>query len=577
MRCRSWLRWTTTLAVAATAFWVGCSEEEPVDVDQTPPTVVFVNPDVGHGLKIAPIVIRDSVTVAVDAQDASGIERVEFWVTLHADTTSRKLGESTTPSAPGPGQSGSGLYKYFWSTTALPSGSTGSLWAAAYDNLGNLGRTGQPVSIQILGATNPPPNPDFTISPNSGKVTVEFEFDPRLTTDEQEKDLSKIKVRWAFDYDPQNPVWDVDTTDIKADAGELQHNTYSTPKTYTIALQAWNRYCAQGSEIVTRDLTVIPEFGEPRPQQPTVQIPAGTYPIGVTVKPGGNSGLYGENELVSNDLQVILSTKLFIDMYEVTNAHYVHYLDSVLTVGDIQFDPTSEAVALTSTGELLITLDPDLTRIIYVDEESGFDVDPPSLNLPVTGVTWLGAKSYCSAYGLRLPTEYEWEIAARAGRIATTLDNGVVYPWTPDNQITGAYANFRDSGDPYEDRNNLRAETPVASYSNIDELMGSWPHENAVGPFGTYDQAGNVAEWVDDWYVPGIYNTMRAKYETTGRWPTDPQSPKEAESPTHTRVIRGGSFFETAPFLRVTRREARDPLVGSATVGFRAIYTEFIP
>jgi len=578
MRCTSWLRWTAVLAVAATALWAGCTEDEPVTVDQTPPVVAFVNPNVGQGLNISPTSIPDTVTIVVEAQDANGIERVQFWVTLHAETTSRLLGESTTPITPGEGagQSGSSLYKYFWDASAMPNGTTGALWSVAYDKLGNVGRTEKPIAVRIISREDVgPPDPDFTITPSSaGKVSTVFVFDPTYTTDPLDPP-NRIRVRWDFDYTPGSPSWDIDTTDARA--SDLQEYQFSQARTYTIALQAFNTYYPGASEIATRDLTVLPEFGEPHPPAPTVMIPSGTYPIGVTRVAGGDPTRYAEDEMVRAELNVTLSANLFIDKHEVTNGHYVTFLDAAAESGLIVFNEVSGQITLIETGELLLTIDTDLTRIIYVDDEVGFSVDSNARNLPVTGVTWQGAKSYCSFYGLRLPTEYEWEIAARSGRITTTADANYVYPWTPDPTITGAYANYRNSGDPYEERGNLRAEAPIGSYSDIDTLMGSWPHENAEGPFGTYDQGGNVAEWVDDWYVSEIYNTLRTRVDQTGRWPIDPQSPKEAESPTRRRVVRGGGFYDTPPYLRVTFRKAEDPLVGSPTVGFRAIYTEFIP
>ncbi len=581
MRRRSWLRWTAALAVVAVALWVGCTEDEPVTVDQTPPVVAFVNPHIGQGLNISPTSVPDTVTIVVEVQDLSGIERVQFWVTFHSEATSRLLGESATPIAPGTGggQTGSSLYKYYWDASAMPNGTTGALWAVAYDKLGNAGRTKSPISIRIISREDvSPPVADFTIATTppgtAPTVAATFLFDPSHTTDAIDPP-NRIRVRWDFDYTPGSPSWDIDTTDARAT--NVQEQQFAQARTYTIALQAFNTYYGGGSEIVTRDLTVLPEFGEPRPPAPVVQIPKGTYPMGVTNVAGGNATRYSENELVRAELNVTISANLFIDKYEVTNGLYAGFLDTAAAAGIIAFNQASGEITLVETGELLLTIDTDLTRIIYIDAEVGFSVDSNARNLPVTGVTWQGAKAYCSFYGLRLPTEYEWEIAARGGQIITTADAGYVYPWVPLSTITGAYANYANSGDPYEERGNRRAEARVGSYSDIDSLLGSWPHENAVGPFGTYDQAGNVAEWVDDWYVPRIYNTMRDRVDVTGRWPVDPQSPRESESLTGTRVVRGGSFFDTPPFLRVTRRAAADPLVGSPTVGFRAVYTEFIP
>ncbi len=595
MRCRSWLRVTTILAMAMAAIWMGCSEDEPVEVDQRPPQVSLVNPDVGQGLNISPVEVVDSIVIVVDAEDPSGIEKVEFWITFHDETSSRKLGESTTPFEPNPnaGQPGSGLYKYTWSVSGITTGSTGFLWAMAYDRLGNAGRATNPASIRVISSNViGPPIADFTVTfEGTGTVADVFFFDPTLTTDPIDE-LDRIKVRWDFNYEPpQPPTWDIDTTDARA--GDVVEHQFAQPGTYTIALQAFNTYWNGPSNIATRDWTVLPEFGTPRPQGPVVMIPKGTYPVGVPSVDGRrNPNPYSENEIVYRDsiipgttntirvpakLFITLSTNLFIDQYEVTNDLYVKFLNKYRVEGKIAYESNTNSITLVETGAELITLASDLTRIFYVDEEVGFSVEASERNFPVTGVTWQGAKSYCSEYGLRLPTEYEWEIAARLGRQIATTETGYLYPWTPDTEINGAYGNYRDSGDPYEASSNLRAENPVASYSDIDSLMGTWAHENAVGPVGTYDQAGNVAEWVDDWYVPGVYRTLRAKYDAQGRWPVDPQSPKQSESLTGTRVIRGGSFFDSAAFLRVTRREARDPLVGSATIGFRGVYTEFNP
>lgn len=591
MRSMFWLRMTSVLVVATAALWAGCTEDDPVETDQTPPRVRLLNPDVGQGINISPIEVLDSILIVVDAQDDSGIERVEFWVTFHEDSTSRKLGESTVPVTPAPGeaQPGSGQHEFWWKNIQASSGDTGVLWALAYDRLGNSGRASNPAPVRYIGSGDRrPPIAAFTIDPNSGgRVSTNFEFDPGLTTDDIDP-LSSIRVRWAFDYKEGFPiVWDVDTTEARA--SEPQFHQYSQPRTYTIALQAFNTYVAEGSAIVLLDLTVAPEGGEPHPPAPTVMIPAGTYPLGVT---STRKAMYSENELVERDslgddgntyrvpaaLFVAISANLYIDRYEVSNARYVEFLNrALLDSAAVAVNEATGEVTEVASGNPLITLDPTMTRIIYVDQEAGFSVDANSLQLPVTGVTWFGAKAYCSFYGLRLPTEYEWEIAARLDRRITSADQSYVYPWTPDTQINGAYANYRDSGDPYEATSNLRAETPIASYSNIEELMGSWPHENAGGPVGTYDQAGNVSEWVDNWYVERVYDTLRQTFDQQNRWPVDPQSPRESESPTHTRVIRGGSFFDTPTYLRVTRREARDPAVGSATVGFRAIYTEFNP
>ncbi len=569
MRIRTWLRWSMVLGVAAIAIWAGCTEDDPVVTDEMPPTVSYVRPNIDSGLHISPTAIEDTITLAVTASDPGGIELVEFWCTFHSDSVSRKLGEARTPND-------EGLYTYFWETRGLTQGSSGALWAVAYDAAGNKGLTGESIPILVINTTLiTPPNPDFTITPNSGgTVATTFRFDPSLTTDALETQLRKIKVRWDFDYDPERPpTWDVDTS--QARANEVQNWNYNIARTYTIALQAFNDYFPGPSEIATRELVVLPEAGEPHPPAESVLVAAGTYPIGVIRSPGGQETGFNENEMVVDTLFVTLTANVFIDKYEVSNYYYVTFLNEARDSARIEYDPNSWEVTEIERGNVLITLDPNLTRILFIDEEEGFAVEDNVQHYPVTGVTWYGAKAYCAHFGLRLPSEYEWEIAARSGRIVTTANPEYIYPWSPDTTINGNYANYRNSGDPYEAAGNLRAESPIGTYSDVDSLMGSFPHENAIGPFETYDQAGNVAEWVNDWYVDDYYNSLRARYDQTGRWPSDPQGPKLSESTSGTKVVRGGSFFDSPNFLRITRREAAAPEVGSATIGFRAAYTEF--
>jgi formylglycine-generating enzyme required for sulfatase activity len=97
---------------------------------------------------------------------------------------------------------------------------------------------------------------------------------------------------------------------------------------------------------------------------------------------------------------------------------------------------------------------------------------------PVVNVTWLEAKAWCEWSGGRLPTEAEWEYAARGGQ------DGLKYPW--GNEITPANANY--------DVSKRKGTSPVKSY----------PPNN----WGLYDMAGSVWEWVGDWYAETCYQTL---------------------------------------------------------------------
>ena len=135
---------------------------------------------------------------------------------------------------------------------------------------------------------------------------------------------------------------------------------------------------------------------------------------------------------------------------------------------------------------------------------------------PVVHVTWEQAQTYCAWADRRLPTEAEWERAARG-------DDFRNYPWG-DEPPSEAYANFN---------RNSRDTSRVGSFAA------------GAGPFGALDMAGNVWEWVSDFYEVEYYK------DSPDYNPTGPQT-----SSTYFRVIRGGSFQDEWFDLRVSKRGA---------------------
>jgi formylglycine-generating enzyme required for sulfatase activity len=148
-------------------------------------------------------------------------------------------------------------------------------------------------------------------------------------------------------------------------------------------------------------------------------------------------------------------------------------------------------------------------------------------NRPVVGVSWFEAAAYCAWAGARLPTEAEWEQAARG-------TSGRKYPWGNEGPNTER-ANYADGkvGHP----------TPVGLYPR------------GATPEGIEDLAGNVWEWVADWY--GAYYD-----ESPGPNPEGPESGKE-------RVLRGGSWSVYPRYLRAAIRFRFDPEDRVGNVGFR--------
>jgi formylglycine-generating enzyme required for sulfatase activity len=150
----------------------------------------------------------------------------------------------------------------------------------------------------------------------------------------------------------------------------------------------------------------------------------------------------------------------------------------------------------------------------------------------VVGVTWAQAAAYCAYAGGRLPTEAEWERAARG-------TDERLYPWG-DTAPTCSLANLF-----------------LCSAGRAD--VGSRP--SGVSPVGALDMAGNVWEWVADWFSDSYYAQSPS---------SDPQGPADG-SANGNKVIRGGSTGENDPaqWVRASKRYSFNPIVGFCGLGFR--------
>ena len=160
--------------------------------------------------------------------------------------------------------------------------------------------------------------------------------------------------------------------------------------------------------------------------------------------------------------------------------------------------------------------------------------NPDFDNFPVINVDWNMAAAYCKwrGEGTRLPTEAEWEKAARGDTLST-------YPW--GEEIECLYANYWS----------------VGGRCNADTVeVGSY--EAGKSPYGVYDMAGNVWEWVADWY-------QKTYYRTLGEGVFDPTGPSIGDG----RVLRGGSWLTDGSTLRSANRSTNTATRYNVDVGFR--------
>ena len=218
---------------------------------------------------------------------------------------------------------------------------------------------------------------------------------------------------------------------------------------------------------------------------PAILIPAGSF-------------IMGDDE--SSPRRELFVDAFYMDKFEITVARYAKFLQAT---GNVKTPEEWDAVNVQNDGEF-----------------------------PVVGVDWQDADSYCRWAGKRLPTEAEWEKAARGA-------DERKYPWGNDPP-SAERARFAK---PYQNLVYKDGIAPVGS------------HAKGASSFGVFDLAGNASEWVADWYSESF---QRA----------EARNPKGPESGTG-KVLRGGGWYDPAERITATRRMYASPANRADDIGFR--------
>jgi formylglycine-generating enzyme len=231
---------------------------------------------------------------------------------------------------------------------------------------------------------------------------------------------------------------------------------------------------------------------------PMILVPAGLFPMGVPK--GDRDG--GRDEYPRHE---VVLDHYYIDKYEVTHGRYAEFVKA--------------------TGHRTPENPKYPKRTLWSDHLSDSLSERPVIN-----VDWQDAEAYCRWAGKRLPTEAEWEKAARG-----TEDRR--FPWG-NVEPTDKHLNFNQK---WKGEKTLM---PVGSY------------EAGKSPFGAYDMAGNVWEWVADWYDPLYYEKSPG---------TNPKGP---DTGTY-KVLRSSGWSVETPLVRLFTRVKSDPKNRNDSTGFR--------
>ena len=260
-----------------------------------------------------------------------------------------------------------------------------------------------------------------------------------------------------------------------------------------------------------------------------VLIPAGEFEMGDP---------FNEGTTYERPVHTVSLDAFYIDVYEVTNAMYAKFLNAMgKHVGD--------------TGHIWLDIGDGDEMIELVggqyQPKAGFE------DYAVVEVSWYGASAYAQWAGKRLPTEAEWEKAARGGQV------GERYPWGND-EPDGSQCNYADKNTSYS-----WSDQSADDGYQTTAPVGLYPPNG----YELYDIAGNVWEWCVDELDVEFYENSPKENPVSGG--ATLLMPDNFNSIRERRILRGGSWHSTPEILRAAYRYSSEPAVTLSYFGFRCV------